>query len=173
MVFIRRGWTGSFLTGPFNQDIRAWNTSRVTTMRSMFQTALVFNQDIGKWNTLNVTDMSRQFNNALAFNQDIGKWDTSNVTNMELMFEFTLAFNQNLGSWNIASVQFLDGMFAEYTGLSTANYSALLIGFAGQPVHRNLRLSANAHYSAGAAATARASLIANSGWTIDDAGQAP
>ena len=35
----------------FNDDISAWNTSNVTSMRSMFHHATSFNRDISRWDT--------------------------------------------------------------------------------------------------------------------------
>ena len=55
-----------------NQDIGNWNTSKVTTMASMFNYATAFNQDIGNWNTSRLTDTEAMFKYATLFNQDIG-----------------------------------------------------------------------------------------------------
>ena len=51
-----------------------WNTSKVITMRNMFDGALVFNKNISNWNTGNVTDMNYMFRDARVFNQDLSKW---------------------------------------------------------------------------------------------------
>ncbi len=59
--------------------ISLWNTSNVTSMHGMFNTARRFNEDIGNWDTSNVTNMSGMFFNANNFNGDIGNWDTSKV----------------------------------------------------------------------------------------------
>ena len=40
---------------------------------------------ISLWNTSNVTDMSDMFNTAIKFNQYIGGWDTSNVKIYDLV----------------------------------------------------------------------------------------
>jgi surface protein len=42
----------------FNQDISAWNVSKVTTMNSMFYNATNFNQDLGSWNVSAVTNFT-------------------------------------------------------------------------------------------------------------------
>ena len=41
----------------FNDDISAWNTTSVTTMRSMFREASSFDQPIGGWRVNKVRDM--------------------------------------------------------------------------------------------------------------------
>jgi len=55
-----------------NADITNWDTSRVTNMFAMFDSASAFNQDIGGWNTAQVTNMQGMFHFASVFNQDIG-----------------------------------------------------------------------------------------------------
>jgi len=144
---------------------------RGTFISDMFNGATAFNQDIGIWNTANVTTMRLMFYGATMFNQNIGSWNTGNVTNMGYMFKNAIAFDQNLGGWDITSVTAMDQMFNGVT-LSTANYDALLIGWEGQAVSNNVTFDGgNSKYSAGAAATARAALIADHSWIITDGGQ--
>ena len=90
--------------GSFNANIGFWDTSNVTTMANMFDSATEFNQDIGSWDTSSVTNMSYMFQFASAFNQDIGSWDVSKVINMELLFRNASSFNQNIGSWDVSNV---------------------------------------------------------------------
>jgi len=156
----------------FNQDIGSWNTAAVTTMYSMFQGAAAFNQNIGSWNTAAVTSMNSMFFDATAFNQDIGSWNTAAVTSMSYMLYGATAFNQNIGSWNLAAVQELDDILTS-SGLQTANYDAILIGWEQNKSSFSDDLYAsfgNTKYSAGAAATARAALVTY-GWAITDGGQ--
>ena len=57
--------------------------------------------------------------------------------------------------------------------LITVNYSDILVAFEAQAVLNNVPLhGGNSKYSAGAAATARAALIADHAWTITDGGLA-
>ena len=81
----------------FNDDISAWDTSGVTTMRLMFYYTFVFNQDISGWAVDKVTSMEYTFFHAEAFNQDLGDWAVQSVTSMYYMFEWAVAFDQDLG----------------------------------------------------------------------------
>ena len=57
-------------------------------------------------------------------------------------------------------------------GLSTANYDDTLIGWGAQNVQNGVNIHfGNSTYSAGSAASARATLVSK-GWTITDGGQA-
>ena len=153
----------------FNQNIGSWNVSSVTNMTQMFF-ATNFNQDISGWNVSSVTNMAQMFQSNPAFNQNIGGWNTSSVTNMFYMFGYATSFDQDINLWNITLVTDMTNMFISVT-LSTANYDALLIGWEAQVEQPNVTFSGgNSKYSAGAAATARAALVAN-GWTITDGGQ--
>jgi len=95
----------------FNQDIGNWDTSQVTDMSGMFSNAASFNQDIGNWDTSQVTDMSWMFFHAASFNQDIGNWDTSQVTDMSYMFRSAVSFNKDIGNWDTSQVTDMHYMF--------------------------------------------------------------
>ena len=153
----------------FNQDIGNWNTANVTFMNYMFQNASAFNQNIGNWNTVNVTNMGSMFYNASAFNQDIGQWNTGKVATMFSMFYNASAFNQDLGAWNVGALTNATNMFYGIT-LSTANYDALLNGWAAQTLHSGVPFDGgNSQYCAGAAARAGMMAAPNS-WVITDGG---
>ncbi|TAE10754.1 MAG: BspA family leucine-rich repeat surface protein, partial [Bacteroidetes bacterium] len=98
-----------------NASMNSWNTSTVTDMRDMFNSATAFNQNIGSWNTSLVTNMTAMFYNASAFNQNIGTWSTGAVTNMSYMFYGATTFNQNIGSWNTSAVTNMSFMFSNAT----------------------------------------------------------
>ena len=70
-----------FWGSTFNQDLSQWNTSQVTTMRSMFYGA-AFNQDLSQWKTSQVTDMSYMFYGA-AFDRTLcgGAWESLRGSN--------------------------------------------------------------------------------------------
>ena len=163
---------------------RDWYTFQVvltTNMFNMFSDAESFTSDLSKWDVSNVTDMSGMFLRARKFNGDISRWDVSNVTDMAGMFSGATSFDQNIGSWNISNVKNMHlydyydelllriGMFKDVT-LSTGNYSAILKGWASQPVQNNIKFDGgNSKYSQDAAA-ARESLINDHHWKITDGG---
>ena len=94
----------------FNQDIKTWDVSNVTTMYKMFRRTSDFNQAIGDWDVSSVTNMNRMFYGADAFNQPIGNWDVSNVTDMYLMFAAP-SFNQDISDWDVSNVTDMSKMF--------------------------------------------------------------
>jgi len=133
---------GSF-NGSFNNGgsptIGNWNTSKVTTMTTLFQRQRFFNHDIGTkvvtvsgssyvaWDTSNVTNMAFMFNSTGVgngvFNQNIGNWNTSKVTLMNNMFQRQIYFNQDIGTkvvtvsgssyvaWDTSNVTTMNQMF--------------------------------------------------------------
>ena len=70
-----------------------------------------FNEDIGAWDTSGVTSMRVMFNGASAFDQDIGGWAVHSVTDMRGMFEGASAFDQPLGNWRLKCDCGTDRMF--------------------------------------------------------------
>ena len=150
----------------------SWDVSSVTDMNDMFRDCILFNQDLNSWDVSNVTKFDSVFRDAPAFNQDLSGWVTTALTDLRFMFENATAFDQDLSGWDVTGVTHAQNMFKNVT-LSTANYSALLIGWEGQAVLNNVLFSGgNSKYTAGAAATARANLIADHSWTIVDGGAA-
>ena len=160
----------------FNQPIGNWDVSNVTNMGGMFAGdggAISFNQPIGSWNVSNVSNMGRMFYNAYAFNQPIGSWDVSQVINMGDMFWNATSFDQPLGSWNVSNVTNMAFMFYD-SGLSTANYDELLIGWS-TIISPETTLKSNVNFYGGYStycngASARNLLISTYGWTISDSG---
>ena len=97
----------------FNDDISAWDTSRVTTMEKMFKGQSAFNQPLGDWQVDNVTNMSEMFHGATSFNHPIGGWRVHNVWNMRSMFFGASSFNQPLGDWRVHRVRDMKWMFKD------------------------------------------------------------
>lgn len=55
-------------------NIVQWDTTNITSMRSMFSGCSVFNQPIADWNVGSVTNIDAMFSNCYAFNQDLSGW---------------------------------------------------------------------------------------------------
>lgn len=182
----------------FNQDVSSWNTANVTSMDGTFRAALEFNNG-GQpltWNTSKVTNMLNMFSIAEKFNADVSGWNTASLTNMAGMFSAASAFNQSLASWNIEQVTDMSNMFQPATfvtsvprgteitepsaitlhngapmhSLSDANYSATLIGWAGQEVQSGVDLGASSNQAIGCSAVAARTLLtsAPNNWVISD-----
>jgi hypothetical protein len=152
----------------FNQDIGGWNVSNGTDFERMFNRATNFNQDIGSWNVSSGTDFERMFQYATNFNQDIGGWDVSSGTLFKRMFNNATSFNQDLGGWDVGNMTLGDNMF-DFSGLSTANWDATLIGWYRQSfTNANVTVGAAdlSYCNAGAARTAMQGNIFN---FVDDA----
>jgi len=155
----------------FNGNISGWDTSNVTEMRWMFEGATSFNGNISGWDTSSVSTMRWMFEGATSFNSNISGWDTSNVTDMREMFYNALAFDQDLSSWDVTSLISAYNMFSGVT-LSTANYNALLTGWAAQSLNSDVIFAGgNSTYDEGPAEYARNDiLIGTYSWTITDGG---
>jgi surface protein len=101
---------GMFSTNSqFNQDISAWNTSKVTNIATMFLGATNFNNGMGAgvggslpWDTSAVTNMAGMFSGASNFNQSINYWDTSKVVSFESMFQDAIRFNNGSSSSSVS-----------------------------------------------------------------------
>jgi surface protein len=111
------------------------------------------------------------FSGATSFNQDIRYWNVSKATNMSDMSNGATSFGQDIGYWNISQVTTMSGMLSN-ASLSTANYDALLKGWASLTVKNGVPFDAgNSKYTiASAAAAARTTLTTTYTWTIHDGG---
>ena len=164
----------------FNSDITAWNLASATNVggvaaaTGMFESCFVFNQDISNWVFPNLTSLNRILFKARAFNQPIQNWNYSNITQMFAMLYECNAFDQDLGSIDIDQVTQMSSFMTNATGLSTANYDALLIGWAAQiPLSYTgtLNMGGSKYTAGGAAEAARTALISEIG-AITDGGPA-
>jgi surface protein len=166
-----------FASSSFNQNINNWNVSNVINMSSVFSNNTTFNQPLNNWNTSSATTMSAMFINCTNFNQPLNNWNVSKVTSFNQMFNNCDSFNQNLESWNLSGINTSTGLtgFMQFaTGLSTANYDALLIGWNANKASYRTDLRPNfggSKYSV-AGADAREALTTY-GWFITDGGFAP
>lgn len=128
--------SGLFDASTFNGDISYWDTSSVTDMSFMFNSAQYFNQNIAVWDTSSVKNMQNMLSGAWAFNQKIGTWNTSSVTNMAFLFNST-AFNQDISGWDTSSVTNMDYMFNNATTFNQ-DLSSWKINFSGTPAQFDL-----------------------------------
>src|SRR5690606_33782278 len=111
------------------QDLSNWNTSSVTSMRGLFQDAIIFNGTIDNWNVSNVTSMNDMFSGATSFDQPLNNWNVSNVTNFYNMFA--------------------------NAGLSTPNYDKTLIGWSNLTLQQGIWFyGGNSTYCTGQSARA-------------------
>ncbi|WEV73795.1 BspA family leucine-rich repeat surface protein [Bifidobacterium sp. ESL0798] len=66
--------------GMTSLDLSGWDTSHVTSMRSMFDGIQLASLDIADFDTHNVTDMNHMFYSACNINTlDLSKWDTTKL----------------------------------------------------------------------------------------------
>lgn len=171
-----RSLTATFRSSVNNIQILAPLPSAVSDLNRTFLSCSNFNNSLSHWNTRNITSLNGTFNSCTRFNQPLNSWNVSSVTDFSFMFNSCSSFNQDLSSWNFSSCTALSNFMLGVT-LNTAHYDALLILWdtfkntwfnGGTNMNPNMGSS---KYSAGAAATARASLITK-GWTITDGGPA-
>jgi surface protein len=173
-------WNTSLITGlvstfsgalAFNQPLDSWDVSKVVAMSSLFSGAKTFNQPLSNWNTASLKYTYALFGGATSFNQPLNTWQVSSVSDMRHMFRDATAFNQSLASWNIQSLEMAQG-FAENSGLSTANYDALLNSWINSSPKSNVPISfGRLKYTSSSSGTARARFTAAPLlWQITDGG---
>ena len=104
------------------RNINSWNTSGITEMSQMFESAREFDDEIGAWDTSNVIDLYNMFANAFSFNNggspSINNWDTSKAVSFRFLFGSDAGvpsrystFNQPIGNWNTSSCLSMYAMF--------------------------------------------------------------
>ncbi|MDB9938980.1 BspA family leucine-rich repeat surface protein, partial [Candidatus Thioglobus sp.] len=159
----------------FNQSVSTWQLGSVQTMNNMFAGNLRFNQDISDWDVSTVTTFYWMFNGAGAFNNGgvALDWTTfaGSSVSMQGMFRAYSVFNQDISSWNVTGVNnFSEFLYASYQ-FSQANYDLLLVAWDALNLTDSVTFHTSAKYTGcSAAATARASIISNDSWTINDGG---
>jgi len=142
----------------------------------MLQNNNTFNQPLNSWNMTRasgIIQVGYMFANSV-FNQPLNNWDTSKFNVFLGMFAFGASFDQDISSWDTTGFtsSVAGNNFFTTSGLSTANYDALLIGWSAQAVRPSTNFNfGTAQYTLGGAAeSARNTLINTYGWTIADGG---
>ena len=163
-----------FSTCPLaNPNVASWNTALAQSMVSMFFNSDNANPNVSSWVTTALTTTVTMFRNNSGANPDVSSWDTSALTLITRMFDGATIANPDLSSWDVTGITDATEFADLNTGWSDANYSAALVNFDSQAVQTGVAFHAGtAQYTAGAAATARANLIADHSWSITDGGAA-
>lgn len=84
-----------------------WDTSKVTTMESMFEDAYQFNSDLSRWDVSNVINMDRMFKGASYLISSLNNWCVEKIS--EEPIEFLSGVNymdgQNKPIWGTCPVK--------------------------------------------------------------------
>mgnify|MGYP003643460769 CR=1 FL=1 len=150
----------------FNSSVTFSNTLNVGSMFQMFMSCSVFNQPL-TFDCTSLTTIYRMFLYAFDFNGVLTFTRTANLQNAFQAF-YSTSFDQDISYWDIGGLTDATGML-QNSSFSTTNYDLLLVAWnafiaVSVPFH-----AGTAQYSAGAPATAHASMISR-GWTITDGG---
>lgn len=163
------------------------NLSAVTSLKNCFKNATSYNDPkLNNWDVSTITTFETFLWNAGpviygSFNQDLSSWDVSNANTFYYMFD-GCPMNQSFAAWNVTSLgttnpttaglEFISPDTSQTPKMSTANYDATLISWAGQAVQSGVTINFRAaqYTLGGAAEAARNTLINTYGWTIVDAG---
>ena len=107
-----------------------------------------------------------QFNNV-----GVSNYDMSAATKIRNMFRYG-TLDQDLSGWDVTSVTDALNFMEGSVGLSTANYDALLIGWAAQSVQTGVTIhfGGSQFTSGGAAEAAKTTLQTTYSWIITDGG---
>jgi serine/threonine protein kinase len=81
--------------------IGLWDTSKVTTMASLFQGQAHFDEDLSAWNVSSVKNTTQMFMGASAFTSDLSGWDLCRTKDMSSMFYGASLFTTNVSSWQV------------------------------------------------------------------------
>ena len=129
-------WGSDFRNAFFgcsNMNITATDSpdfSNTTLFSAVFYNCSSLNADLGNWDVSNITNMASLFLGATIFQgQGLENWDVSNVTNMGQMFRNT-DFDNNIGNWQLNSGLTTLGSIFRTSGISTANYTDTIVGWA-------------------------------------------
>lgn len=136
----------------------AWGATALHTVESRY------------WQMSRVTSISELVRDTQVRYMDVELWDTPILRNAERVWLYCQGMK--LQNWNAAAIRNATNMLLSGK-LETVDYDQLLINWAAQTTEPDTTINfgeTDTKYSAGAAATARASLVTR-GWTITDGGQ--
>jgi hypothetical protein len=104
-------------------------------------------------------------------NVGVASYDMSAATKIRNMFRYG-TLDQDLSGWDVTSVTDALNFMEGSSGLSTANYDALLIGWAAQSVQTGVTIhfGGSQFTSGGAAEAAKTTLQTTYSWIITDGG---
>jgi hypothetical protein len=144
-----------------NNSIDNWEVKTIQLFNNFFRETS-FNQDISGWDMSAATRVDQMFYGNTAFNQNIGGWVLSNCTRMDYMLFNNDSFDQDISGWDVNQVSNFLSFLLSATGLSTANYDALLIAWDAQgamSIQWTVNFGDSQYTAGGAAEAARTSLI--------------
>ena len=124
------------------EAIKQWDTSEVTTMRSLFSgCSRLSSLDLSHFNTGNVTDLSYMFSGCSTLKSlDVASFDTSNVTDMTSMFRGCKALpSLDVTNFDTSNVTNMSEMFSgcqtlpsiDVTNFDTSNVTNMSAMFRG------------------------------------------
>lgn len=155
----------------FNSSVANLSFGTNANLYGMMQSCTAFTgTGLDSWDTSNVSSFNRTFSSCSKMNGDISGFDTSNATNFTYMLNQCDAFRGAMDQWDINQATNLTAFMNGATGITTANYDALLIAWDAQGV---MSFSGTANFGGskytpgGAAEAARTSLISKWGGIID------
>ena len=161
-------------------DVSGFDTSSVTNMNSMFLFCYDLTSiNVSNFDTSSVTNMGRMFRDCRdILSLDLSNFNTSLVNTMGEMFQSCNNLTDIVGveNFDIEGLNSTNDLNTFISGgsIPTSRYDALLVNWDAQEPFDGMSPNfGNSTYTAGsAAATARANLISNDGWTITDGGTA-
>jgi len=155
----------------FNSSVANLSFGTNANLYGMFQSCTAFTgTGLDSWNTSNVSSFNRTFSACANMNGDISGFNTSNATNFTYMLNQCDGFRGAMTNWDINQATNLTGFMNGATGITTANYDALLIAWDAQGAMSfsgTVNFGGSTFTSGGAAETARTSLISKWGGITD------
>lgn len=100
-------------------DVSSFDTSSVTSTRSMFSRTNITSLDLSSFDTSAVKDMSGMFSNTSLKTIDVSNFNTSNVTSMKGMFSNTSLKAIDVSNFNTSNVTSMSSMFEQARDLTS------------------------------------------------------